>query len=160
MSSNIIKTQSKIHFETCAQFMAASDPWITLQMDYQQCLQAFEGDFREVYILIEEEAVQGFIIIQPKGTFKGYIQTICVNPNARGKGYGTSLLKHAEAIISNYSPNVFICVSDFNTGALTLYLKFGFEEVGVLKDFVKMGFNEKLLRKTTGPIVGYLAKKI
>jgi ribosomal-protein-alanine N-acetyltransferase len=159
MPSQIIKTRSPIHFETCAQFMAVSEPWISLQMNYEQCLQAFDGDFREVYILMETEAIQGFVIIQPKGSFKGYIQTICVNPNTRGKGYGTELLKFSEEIISNYSPNIFICVSDFNKSALKLYLKFGFEVIGELKDFVKAGFTEILLRKTKGPIVDYTNNK-
>lgn len=156
MSFQIIRTQSPIHFEICASYMAQSQPWINLQMDYQQCLQSFEGDFREVYILMTADTIQGFVIIQPKGTFKGYIQTLCIAPNNTGKGFGTELLKFCENYISKFSPNLFICVSDFNKLALQLYLKFGFEVVGELNDFVKEGFTEILLRKTKGPIVGYI----
>ena len=38
-----------------------------------------------------------------------------------------------------------------------LYTKFGFEPVGELKDFVKKGFTELLMRKTVGAIVDYKA---
>jgi len=53
------------------------------------------------------------------------------------------------------SPNIFICVSSFNKGAIKLYDDFGFKLVGELNDFVKVGFTELLLRKTFGPIAGF-----
>jgi ribosomal-protein-alanine N-acetyltransferase len=48
-------------------------------------------------------------------------------------------------------------VSSFNGGALHLYKKFGFELIGELKDFIKPGFTELLLRKTVGAVAGYKA---
>jgi len=73
----------------------------------------------------------------------------------RGKGYGTRILQFCEDRILKYSPNIFICVSEFNQGALDLYTRCGFEKVGELKDFIKTGFTEILLRKTVGPTFGY-----
>jgi ribosomal protein S18 acetylase RimI-like enzyme len=73
----------------------------------------------------------------------------------RGKGYGTRILQFCERHILKYSPNIFICVSSFNQGALSLYTRLGFEKVGELKDFIKNGFTEILLRKTIGPILHY-----
>ncbi|MGZ3753398.1 MAG: GNAT family N-acetyltransferase, partial [Mucilaginibacter sp.] len=73
----------------------------------------------------------------------------------RGRGYGTQLLQFCEDRILQHSPNIFICVSSFNHGAIQLYTKFGFELVGELKDFVKKGFTELLFRKTVGPVVDY-----
>ena len=93
--------------------------------------------------------------MQPQGTFKGYIQTLAINNNYRGKGYGTQLLQFCEDRILAYSPNIFICVSSFNKGAIHLYTNFGFELIGELKDFIKPGFDELLLRKTVGPVTGY-----
>jgi len=142
-------------FAFCAKMMSASDPWVTLGMNYGQCLKAFDGSSREVYLLKNETEIMGFVIIQPQGTFRGYIQTIAINATYRGSGYGTRLLQFCEDRILAYSPNIFICVSSFNHGAIQLYTKFGFELVGELKDFVKKGFTELLLRKTTGPVVGY-----
>jgi ribosomal-protein-alanine N-acetyltransferase len=70
-------------------------------------------------------------------------------------GLGRKLLQFCEDRILKISPNIFICVSSFNVGAIKLYYEFGFKLVGELEDFVKKGFTELLLRKTFGPIVGY-----
>jgi len=71
--------------------------------------------------------IVGFVIIQMDGTFKGYIQTICVSEDFRGKGLGKKLLNFCEERILKISPNIFICVSSFHTGALQLYTDFGFK---------------------------------
>jgi [ribosomal protein S18]-alanine N-acetyltransferase len=148
-------TSSPDDFAICAMLMSVTDPWITLGIDYEQCLKAFDGPFKEVFVLKKEAEIIGFVIIQISGTFKGYIQTIAISETCRGLGYGTQLLQFCENRILQYSPNIFICVSSFNHRAFNLYTKFGFELVGELKDFVKKGFTELLLRKTVGPIVGY-----
>jgi ribosomal-protein-alanine N-acetyltransferase len=147
-------------FSACAEIMSRTDPWVRLGMDQEQCLKSFEGSFREVHLLKSGDEIIGFVIMQPQGTFKGYIQTIAVDENYRGKGYGTQLLKFCEQSILQYSPNIFICVSLFNQKAIKLYAKFGFELVGELKDFVKKGYTELLLRKTVGAIVGYKGRPI
>ncbi len=139
----------------CAGIMAKSEPWITLGMGYDQCLPAFEGTFREVYIIRAGEQIAGFVILQVCGTFSGYIQTLCIDDKWRGKGLGTELLKFSEKRILRFSPNVFICVSSFNKRAMKLYYDFGFTIVGELDNFVKEGFSELLMRKTVGPRVGY-----
>lgn len=142
-------------FKVCALMMAATDPWITLEMKYEQCLLAFEGEYKEIYIIEYENIIAGFVILQTAGTFSGYIQTICTDDGYRGKGLGKILLKYCEKRVLKFSPNLFICVSSFNKGAIKLYYEFGFKLVGELDNFVKEGFTELLLRKTFGPRVGY-----
>jgi ribosomal protein S18 acetylase RimI-like enzyme len=151
----IRQTTDSKDFEFCADMMTATDPWITLEMDYGQCLKAFEGEYKEIYIIECEKNIAGFIILQTAGTFSGYIQTICIGETFRGKGLGKILLRYCEKRVLEFSPNLFICVSSFNTGAIKLYYEFGFKLVGELDNFVKEGFNELLLRKTVGPRVGY-----
>ena len=148
-------TSNPAEFEICARMMVKTYPWITLEMNYDQCIRAFEGDFREVYILEFENKIAGFVILQMKGTFKGYIQTICIDEAHRGKGLGKILLQFCEEKILKVSPNIFICVSSFNKGAAKLYYEFGFKLIGELENFVKEGFTELLLRKTVGAMVGY-----
>jgi ribosomal-protein-alanine N-acetyltransferase len=155
---NIELTSSPTDFAVCAGIMAATNPWITLGIGYNDCLKAFDGSFREIFIMKNETEIIGFVIMQPQGTFKGYIQTLAIYKNYRGKGYGTQLLQFCEDRILTYSPNIFICVSSFNQGAIQLYTKFGFELIGELKDFIKPGFDELLLRKTVGPVTGYQPK--
>ena len=138
---------------TCAKMMTNTDPWITLGFSYDQCLTAFDGPGKEIYVLVEKEEIAGFVILQFCGTFKGYIQTICIHDAYRGKGFGTKLLMFCEERIFKISPNIFICVSSFNHGAIKLYSSLGFKLVGELDNFVKHGFTELLLRKTIGPMV-------
>ena len=99
------------------------------------------------------------IILQLTGAFRGYIQTVCVGPEARGRGIGTLLVRFAEKRIFAESPNVFMCVSSFNKGAARLYEKLGYRKTGLLKDFVARGYDELLLRKTLGPLDGFKKRK-
>ncbi|MCI0523138.1 MAG: GNAT family N-acetyltransferase [Bacteroidales bacterium] len=151
-------TDDSDDFKVCALMMSATDPWITLGMDYEICLTAFEGSFREVHIVSDNGEIAGFAILQLSGSFSGYIQTICVSEGYRGKGVGTALLSYCEERILKISPNIFICVSSFNTRARKLYESFGFRLVGKLDNFLKEGFSELLLRKSVGPRVGYHAQ--
>jgi ribosomal-protein-alanine N-acetyltransferase len=143
------------NFAFCALMMSKTDPWITLGMNYDQCLKAFDGTFKEIYLAEYEKEIAGFVIIQVCGTFSGYIQTICISEAYRNKGFGSTLLQFCEERILKFSPNVFICVSSFNKRAAKLYYDFGFKLIGELDNFVKDGFSELLLRKTVGPRVGY-----
>lgn len=145
-------------FTVCARMMSLTDPWITLEMNYKQCLKAFDGGCKEIYVIEQADKIAGFVILQICGTFSGYIQTICIGEAYRGRGLGTILLSFCEERILKFSPNVFICVSSFNKGAIKLYHEFGFKLVGELENFVKAGFTELLLRKTVGPRVGYPGK--
>lgn len=147
-------------FATCALMMSKSDPWITLEMSFDQCLKAFEGSSKEIYVIQYENEIAGFVILQIGGTFKGYIQTICIGEDYRGKGFGKKLLEFCEESILKISPNIFICVSSFNEGAIKLYYEFGFKLIGELEDFVKEGFTELLLRKTFGSIIGYPVQQV
>ncbi len=155
----IIQSGSTEEISSCAKMMAGSDPWVRLGMSETNCLQAFEGDYRELYLLKKGTEIAGFIILQIKGSFKGYIQTLFVAEKFRGEKLGSYLLEFAENQIHQYSPNVFICVSAFNESAIRLYTRFGFSLIGVLKDFVKEGYDELLMRKTIGPMLGYQGSK-
>ena len=150
---NIRETKSPQVYSECALLMFRSDPWITLGMSLEYCVKAFQGDYREIFVVECEEELAGFVIMQTQGSFKGYIQTICIAEPWRGRGLGKKLLQFCEKRILGYSPNVFICVSSFNKGAIRLYEKFGFKFVGELANFVKEGFTELLYRKTIGPIL-------
>jgi len=155
---NINITADPQKFALCALMMSKTDPWITLEMDYNQSLKAFDGSCKEIYVIETKNEIAGFVILQVCGTFSGYIQTICIGEDYRGKGFGTKLLQFCEDRILKFSPNVFICVSSFNKGAARLYYDFGFKLVGELDNFVIEGFTELLLRKSVGPRVGYHAK--
>jgi ribosomal-protein-alanine N-acetyltransferase len=137
--------------EACAKLMTESEPWRTLQRDFETALGLVSDPTRETYWIEHAGAWAGFLLLYLHGPFRGYIQTICLVPDARGQGLGTAVLRWAEERIFRESPNVFLCVSDFNTGALRLYRRLGYELIGALPDFLVPGSAELLLRKTRGP---------
>lgn len=139
-------------FDRFAGWMAASDPWRTLQLETAYCRKAFEGPSKECWTLSVNDTIAGFVILQMAGSFRGYIQTLFIAPEFQGKGLGSQLLDFCEAHIGRTSPNIFICVSSFNAGARKLYESRGFEQIGVLKDFIRTGYDELLYRKSSGPI--------
>ena len=134
----------------CARMMAASEPWITLKRGYKESLAIVEDRSREVHVALEDGQLRGFLILNMSGAFAGYIQTVCVAPEARSRGIGTRLVRFAEARIFRESPNVFLCVSSFNPRARALYRRLGYVRVGDLKDYIVPGLSETIFRKTIG----------
>ena len=151
----IYLSKDKKTFKGCARLMAGSEPWKTLKREFEECLTAFFGIHKEVYIVTEKNTIVGFAILQMAGTFKGYIQSILIKEGYRGRGIGTQLLKFCENRILQVSPNIFMCVSSFNTDAARLYKRLGYESIGELRNFIIDGHSEILLRKTIGPINTY-----
>lgn len=135
--------------------MADSEPWIRLERGYEESFEVIVEPSRAVFLACVDEEIVGFVIIEMNGTFKGYIKSICVSPNQRDKGIGSSLMCYAEERIFLETPNVFLLVSSFNTGARNLYQRLGYEEIGEFKDFIVRGHSEILMRKTKGPLTEY-----
>ncbi len=148
-----IKTlDNSVEAEACASMMAGSDPWITLGRDYERCLQTVRQPLREVYLCYAGKQLAGFAILSMTGALVGYIQTICVSSRYRGRGLGTHIIGFAERRIFRDSPNVFMCVSSFNSRARSLYAALGYKVVGEFEDLLVRGHSEILLRKTLGPL--------
>jgi ribosomal protein S18 acetylase RimI-like enzyme len=144
--------------EQCARLMASSEPWRTLGRDYGASLRIVTDPVKEVYIVYvgtETETVAGGLILNMTGAFVGYIQTVCVAPEWRGRGLGAILISFAEERIFRETPNVFMCVSSFNADAQRLYERLGYQRVGELTDYIVAGYSEILLRKTIGPLTGF-----
>jgi len=144
--------ETRAEAEACAAMMAATEPWITLRRDYEACLRVVLDETRERYVARRGGALAGLLVLNLKGAFVGYIQTVCAAPEFRGTGVGTALVAFAEERIFREHRNVFICVSDFNPGARRLYERLGYRLVGELTDYVVAGHSELLLRKTRGPL--------
>jgi ribosomal-protein-alanine N-acetyltransferase len=141
--------------QACARLMSTSEPWLTLGRGFDACVAILLNPTKEVLVAANGPAIDGFVIIDLNGAFVGYLQTIGVRAEARGKGVGTALIRAAEERIFQRGPNVFICVSAFNTGARRLYERLGYETVGTLKDYLVAGYDEILLRKSIGPWSGF-----
>ncbi len=155
MSTIAIRPLSTEDIAPCAQMMANSEPWLTLGRDYEASYQTICDPVKEVYSAATEDMIAGFIIINMSGAFTGYIQSICVDPEWRGRGIGTQLINYAEERIFRSVPNVFICVSSFNQGARKLYERLGYRVIGELQDYIISGASEILLRKTIAPLMAF-----
>src|SRR5947208_11347862 len=107
----IERLQNDDDAHACAAMMSSSEPWTIIGRSFDQCLAAITDPTREVYVASEGRTVRGFIIIDMRGAFVGYIQTVCVTPDARGSGLGSQLVQFAEERILRETPNVFLCVS-------------------------------------------------
>ncbi|HET6795980.1 MAG TPA: GNAT family N-acetyltransferase [Gemmatimonadales bacterium] len=154
-SLDISRLKSRPDAEACARLMASSEPWVTLGRSYEASLRIVGDSSREVYVARDENGPAGFLILCMTGAFVGYIQTVLVHPDRRGQGIGSRLVRFAEDRIFRDSPNIFMCVSSFNSDARRLYQRLGYQVVGELTDYLVRGYSEILLRKTVGPINGY-----
>ncbi len=145
----MIRISDPAALDRCAAEMAATDPWKKLGRDFAACRTALDLPEYEVW---GPEPLTGFLVLTLEGSFTGYVRTLCVFPEARGKGVGSLLLREAEERIFQERPNVFICYSSFNPRAGALYRRMGYEQVGEFLDFILPGESEILLRKTRGPL--------
>ena len=131
----------------CTRLMASTEPWLTLRPSPAACEAVFRRPACELFLARHGEATLGFILLQPSGLAGSpYVGAIAVSREARGRGVGSRLLAFAE---QHYpaANNIFLCVSDFNTRAIALYERLGYEQAGRLKDFIVPGHDELIMRK-------------
>ncbi len=150
----IARLTSPEAMRAAARLMSSSDPWLRLGINYADCLKSIRTPYRELHGTLRSGELKGLVLITMYGTLRGYIQALCVSPGCRGEGVGKALLLYAEKRIFRESPNVFLCVSSFNSGAIRFYRRLGYKRAGLLKDFVISGSDEILMRKTRGPLRG------
>jgi len=135
--------------------MSSSEPWVTLGRNYADSIAILVDESRERYVARRNGSLAGFLVVLMHGALLGYVQAICVAPDVRRKGIGTQLIQFAEQRIFTHYPNVFLCVSSFNTAARALYERLGYCAVGEFADYFVRGHSEMLLRKSRGPISTY-----
>lgn len=147
--------ESEAEAQWCARLMSSSEPWLTLGRSYAESLERMKDTSRERYVAKLGSVLAGFVILNLKGAFIGYIQTVCVSPEFRNHGLGTRLVQFAEKRIFQECPNVFICVSSFNGRARAFYERLGYETVGELRDYIVKGHSEWLMRKSVAPLADW-----
>ena len=135
-----------------AELMANSEPWLTLGRGRADALKLLRNPRKQCFIVRSGGEREGFLVLDLHGPLGGYIQTIGVAPELRGRGFGSAALAWAEQRVFKTHRNVLLCVSSFNRGAQRLYRRAGYEVVGRLRDYVVAGHDEILMRKTLGPL--------
>jgi [ribosomal protein S18]-alanine N-acetyltransferase len=131
-----------------AELMAGSEPWRTLGVGFPACLGNCTDPAHQVFIISSGDTPSGILIIHPKGLAGSpYIKSIVVAPNFRNQGIGKALMNFAETHARKSSRHLFLCVSSFNADARKFYSRLGYQETGVLKDYLVNGADEILLYK-------------
>lgn len=130
-----------------AQVFAANDPWKALGIGLGQCLEMCNDPQFQVLIAQEGQINCGVIILDPCG-FAGspYVKSIAVSEAFRGKKVGARLLTYAEALFA-HRRFMALCVSSFNEQAFHFYKHLGYEQCGVLEDYLIEGLSERVMIK-------------
>ena len=67
---------------------------------------------------------------------EAHVLTLCVKPAVQRQGYGRSLMQHMlDTAQERHANAVYLEVRPSNQGAITLYQKMGFNEVGIRPDY-------------------------
>ena len=94
---NIRRVNTREESLSCAEIMAGSEPWITLGMDRDHVVNTFNDPLNEVYAAYIKDEIVGTMIVQTKGAFSGYLKSIAVKPDWRGK----KLVAHIKTCTAN-----------------------------------------------------------
>jgi ribosomal protein S18 acetylase RimI-like enzyme len=91
----------------------------------------------------------GFAWWSPRGAFarSPYLRLVVVAHDAVGRGVGSALMDAFESTALASAADAFLLVAHDNDGALRLYRRRGYAEVGRLPDYVREGVTEVVLRK-------------
>ncbi|MEW6667190.1 MAG: GNAT family N-acetyltransferase [Thermodesulfobacteriota bacterium] len=99
------------------------------------------------YRLMLGQTLAGMVCIRYPWLRGPSLELIGILDGFQGNGMGSAVLGWMEEGARGVCPNLWTTVSSFNHRAVAFYEKHGFREVVVLKDFLKQGEDEVLLRK-------------
>ena len=140
----------------CTARLIEFGPWRTLGIPASRLFRDLTNPEREVFVAEFSENIAGVLILHSGGAFDAYIQLIAIFPEVQNRGFGKQLVQFAEEKSFCRTQNVFLCVSSFNAPAQKFYERLGYQRVGELENFLASGHSEILMRKTRGPLLGFV----
>lgn len=117
-----------------------------------------ENQFREslmhhiCWVICYEKEIAGYIIFAIN-SMECEILNLVIAQDYRRKGFAENLLKEVIKESKNKAENVFLEVRQSNTAALNLYLKLGFNELDIRKNYYpsKNGREDAIILAKTSP---------
>lgn len=135
---------------TLGEAFSAIDPWVRYPFT-AQALSTHLGTNEPGaprYVLHAENETAGTMTLRLNWLSGPYLQFFGILPRFQRQGIGSVALTWLESgARAEKARNLWVAASDFNTGALRLYERHGFQRVARLDDLVKDGFTEVLMRK-------------
>lgn len=132
-----------------AQALTAMDPWARLSYGAA----ALEGYLKRQdpaltrWVIERQGQTSGILALRSPWLRGPYIELLAILPHFQGNGLGGKVMDWAARHAAEIAPNLWACVSDFNTPARAFYARHGFEEVTGLDGLVTAGMSEILLRR-------------
>lgn len=131
--------------------LATHRPWTEYDVQFELTVPEITGR-GDARVATVDGSFAGFVWWLPDGAFgtSGYIKLVGVHRAHQSAGVGTALMDAAESamLTDGGDSDVFLLLSDFNTDALGFYDRRGYDEIGVIEEYVEAGIDEILMRKT------------
>jgi ribosomal protein S18 acetylase RimI-like enzyme len=153
-----IEVAERLDVADCRRLVLASEPWITLgygEAEAESIARSSAAD--NLLVARDGDRVVGFALSTSGVLLGEYLKILAVEADHRAAGVGRRLMEDLERRAFARWPNVYLCVSDFNTGARAFYQRLGYHQVGLLGDLLLSGKGEILMRKSAGAWRGYRA---
>ena len=105
------------------------------------------GDW--LIVAVVEDIACGFAWVMPQGAFgrSPYLRLIGVQADKASSGIGTGLMNEVERKSAEVATDLFLLVSDFNTGAQSFYKQRGYVQIGAIEAYVVPDITELIFRK-------------
>ena len=136
--------------------LVGMDPWKRLAYpaaDLTRYLLGPDPALHRYTVLTLDGALAGVISMRYPWLRGPYLELIGLNFEHQGAGLGSELIGWFEQQARLVANNAWVIVSAFNRKAHDFYRQHGFVEVGVIKDLVRPGYDEILLRKVVKEII-------
>lgn len=153
MTKISIRPMQAQHVDACARLVIATPLWgerygVTYN-GVRARLESGLANGGDMYVALTGAMVVGLVWFARRGAFarSGYIRVVGVRADCRGRGVGTQLMDFVEEALFAEDDNIFLLVSAFNEGAQRFYRRRGYEQVGVLTDYARLGIDEFIFRK-------------
>ena len=146
-----LQSISNIDIDLLASTLSCIDPWKTLEYTHEKIEHylAQESDASlHRYTLKLDQQLCGVICVRTHWLKGVYLEFLGIVPSYQRVGFGTHIMNWLEiqARLGGFS-NLWVLVSGFNKNALAFYKKLGFNQIGIIDDFIKFGHVEIILRK-------------
>ncbi|MCI0714093.1 MAG: GNAT family N-acetyltransferase [Chloroflexi bacterium] len=142
--------------DVVAEWLTEIPLWQRYNLTRSKAQATFEKAFRQQAVLLvadtssEHACAVAWCI--PDGAFgrSAYLRMLGVRTTQSGQGIGSVLMQEVEHIASQSSEELFLLVSDFNTGAQRFYQRRGFQHIGVIPRYILPDVDENIYWKRFG----------